>query len=389
MSGRDVSNKAGLRYVRLLGILAIAAVIFLYDDVWSILPKKVQYIPGMERVIEEVFPQERYILQEPVSFMIDEIDVVIIGIVSDNKSTYVTMSGNGYWRDESIQLQSEPGVKYTLEAAGATSSSGEWTQSYRYEGKLELGERVSIIIGGDQETIIPITLEKAETFSRIEEMGANAVAGDISITAAVRQLGDRMRIALIPQHDENLQIREYGLSGNRAGEKISVIDNTGEEHKPENYIGAWSPVREYYFSLSDRAEVNRYTFLIPELSAAYKDSVRMKLDVPAAGETVPLGKAFVLAGFPVEITKLEHAEGNHLRIYVDTHYDEQAPKALRGFRLDSMSYSASYSKPGAAMEYIEFGIAPEAESVRVTFTEPEVIIRGPWRFELPVKGPRH
>ena len=57
-------------------------------------------------------------------------------------------------------------------------------------------------------------------------------------------------------------------------------------------------------------------------------------------------------------------------------------RVLKNFRLEGRSYM-SYSNPDTfTVEYFQFAIEPEQKSIKLTFENPEVTIRGPWKLEL-------
>lgn len=273
------------------------------------------------------------------------------------------------------------GSAYTIKSAQSVWTHGNWTGAFWHQGKLNMKRQAKIIILGNPETVIPVTLTQAETFESYKDMGETAVVQDVAITSIAHRVDERARISLVSRHPDAFRISDYGIHGVHPDKKISVVDETGKTYEFERYMGISSPAREFYFQLAESGAKN-YTVTIPEINVIYKDKANLTLDIPREVEA-KANLTFELAGTPVTITKLERADNNRLRVYVDLSYNDQAPTSLHNFRIDRMSHSAKLNEQTRAMEYLEFEIEPNSKKVKLTLTDPEVIIRGPWKFELP------
>ena len=91
---------------------------------------------------------------------------------------------------------------------------------------------------------------------------------------------------------------------------------------------------------------------------------------------------FRLAGFPVTVTRTERLEDNQLRMYLDLHYQENADRSLHSFRIDTLSHNGKLHEQTRELEYLQIQVDPGSKDMKLTFTSPQVVIRGPWVFEF-------
>ncbi|GGH18397.1 DUF4179 domain-containing protein [Paenibacillus segetis] len=366
-----------------LAFILITTTIF-NTQVIAAIQKALQYFPGTGMVIEEEVPQERYGLEKPVTTQIDGGTVVITGMLVDEKMTYITMSGTNSKRVQSIKIINEQGIEFSLESSGGTWTSDKWARDYWYQGKLDIKGHVQVIIGENPGTVIPLTLTKAETFNSYQDMGETSTANGVTITAIANRVGERARISLVSQHSKEFRISDYdGMYGVHEDKKLNMKDETGKVYELEHYMGLSSPASEFYFDLSGN-DVKTYSLTIPEINVTYDDTAKISFNIPSqVGIPVVDNKTFEIAGFPVKITKLERVENNRLRVYADLNYNENSSKALHNFKINA-SHMAKLDERTMSLEYLEFDIEPGNKVVKLTISDPEVVIRGSWKFELPV-----
>lgn len=163
----------------------------------------------------------------------------------------------------------------------------------------------------------------------------------------------------------------------RGQEELFVEDNLCRKYDLHfnQFIGS----EEFYFTLKEPLPES-YTITIPEIHVVYFEQAKVKFPVPDHIEEV--NKNVELSGFEVIVTKVERVGDTEVRVYVDVENDENSSHVLKNFRLEGRSYM-SYSNPDTfTVEYFQFAIEPEQKSIKLTFENPEVTIRGPWKLEL-------
>ncbi|WP_256760484.1 hypothetical protein [Cohnella sp. WQ 127256] len=386
---QEDSRRKNKRVRRRVGaIVAALALIFLSTDlmnhnyVWASIQKALQFVPGIGIVKEEDSSSERYVLKQPISLNVGEGSIMITGILSDEDMTYITMVGKNTQRFESITLVSEQGAEYNLRSSTASWSSTEWTSGFWHKGKLNIGgENIKLIFPLEPTIEVPITLAKAETVSSYQDMGETATANGVSITAIADRVGEQARISFVARHSEDFDISDYGIYGvhmHDESQKLYVLNDTGKKVEIEHIRGVSSPASEFYFGLSGKAG-GHYTLSLPEISVTYKDEVSIKVSTEAKQLW---NQTFEIAGFPVTITRIEKLKENGLRVYMDFHYNEEAPASLYNLDIEGFSNVAKLNERTGAIDYIEFEVEPGSKQVNLKLIRPGVIMRGPWQFEF-------
>ncbi|MBS4196385.1 DUF4179 domain-containing protein [Lederbergia citri] len=364
-----------------LVVIILSSAVF-NTQVLATIQKALQYIPGIGTVVEDDAPQERYVLDQPISTEVDGGSLVVTGMVVDDEMTYITMNGTNVEKYQSVKLVNGKGEEYTIKSSQMVwGSNGKWTGSYWHEGKLDLKGQMKLIIAENPEIVIPLTLNKAKSFDRYQDMGGTAAVNGVTITAIANKMDGLARVALVSQQPKDLKIIDFGIDGVHEDKRLYVADVAGKVYPIQYDWGLSNPVREFYFDLSG-SDGKTYNMTIPEINVTYDDKVKLSLDIPSHG-VIDVEKSFEIAGFPATITKLERINDDQLRLYVNLNYNEQTSKSLHNFRIDSMSHMAKINEQTKELEYLEFDIKPNSKKVKITLTEPEVIIRGPWKFELP------
>ncbi|MCD9022544.1 hypothetical protein [Cohnella silvisoli] len=364
----------------LLGLILLTVVIS-NTQVLAAIQKALQFVPGIGIVKEEDSPTARYVLKNPITKQIGEGSIVITGIMVDQQMTLITITGTNTTRFEKVKLVNEQGAEFTVKRSMSTWGSHEWSASFWYDGQLDLKGSVKLFLEEKPEVVIPLTLVQADTFTSYADMGETATANGITITAIANRVDDKARFSLVAQHSKDIKINDYGFFGLYAHEnqKMNVMDSNGKKLPIENIHGIFAPASEFYFKLSE-GNGNSYELTIPEIYTEAQDKV--KIEIPTE-TTENLNQTFEIAGFPVTITRIDRLDDKSLRMYVDLHYSENTPASLHMFSLDSMSNVARMNDQTGELVYLEFDVEPNHEKQKITFARPEVLIRGPWKFELP------
>lgn len=365
----------------LLGLVLLTSVMF-NTHVVAAIQKALQFVPGIGMVKEEDAPTNTYMLKQPITVQVGEGAIVITGIMIDEQMTYITMTGTDTSRFESIKLINGHGTEFTVKRSLSSWSSNEWVASFWQKGKLDIQEQATLIIETNQKLKVPLTLVKAETYASYSDMGETATTNGVSITAIANRVGEKARISLVAQHTKEYRIVDYGIYGIYMHEdkKLNVMDRAGNNLEVENIRGISAPASEFYFKISE--EDSSYILTLPEINVRYND--QLSITIPSE-TTDNLNKTFEIAGLPVTVTSIERISDTMLRVYVDLHYNEQSARSLHMFSIDSMSHGGQMNDQTGELEYLEFEIEPDSRQVNLKLVHPEVILRGPWKFELPAE----
>jgi hypothetical protein len=364
----------------LLGLILLTVAIS-NTQVLAAIQKALQFVPGIGIVKEEEVPADRYVLKSPITKQIGEGSIVITGVMVDQQMTLISITGTNTTRIERVKLVNEQGAEYTVERSMSSWSPRDWTASFWYDGQLDLKGSVKLLLEEKPEIVIPLSLVQADTFSTYADMGETATANGVTITAIANRVNDKARFSLVAQHSKNMKITDFGFSGLYAHEnqKMNVKDSTGKNIQIEHIRGMFAPASEFYFKLEE-GKGNSYSLTIPEINTEAQDEATIEIPTET---TENLNQTFEIAGFPVTITRIGRLNDKNIRMYVNLHYNENSPTSLHMFRLDSMSHSAKVNDQTGELVYLEFEADPGSKMQKLKITNPEILIRGPWRFELP------
>ncbi|MBE4909757.1 hypothetical protein IMZ08_17120 [Bacillus luteolus] len=381
------ANKRGMFKNRKILSASIAAILlfsatFFHTEVLAAVKKALQFVPGIGLVQEDDVPMERYILQNPVTMNVGNGIVVVNGLMVDEKMTIVEVEAKRIPSKQTLSIINRDGHEIKLSDASTITSSGEWKATYWHDGPINISEEIQLVLGGNKKIVIPITLEKAKTYESLNDLGEVSSVRGVEIIAIPQRVEDKVRVSFVSQHPKDFRIDQYGIHQMYAREEksLSVSDNKGREYAVEQVSGFLDP-SEFYFTL-EKDDVERYVVEIPEIYVSYSDEKQVRLDIPEDEATLDVH--FTLSEFPVRLTKIKRIEDNKVRLYVDVNFTEQTNKLLHNFRIMELSHMAKMNEDSGEVLYFEFAIEPPKNKVKLTFGEPQVLIKGPWTFELPV-----
>ncbi|SDX57657.1 hypothetical protein [Paenibacillus sp. CF384] len=362
-------------------VILMTAALVDHSRVWAAIQKALQFVPGIGIVKEEDVPMERFVMKQPITVKVGEGTILITGFMSDEEMTYLTMAGTDVPRLKQIEIVNDKGMKFTLGSSTASWGGAQWTSGFWHKGKLDLSGSVKLILPLDPAVEVEVQLSKAATYASYSELGATDTAAGVSITAITDRMDEKARVSLVSRHSDDFYVRDYGIYGvymHDDSRKLQVTDETGKQLEIEKIPGVSSPASEFFFGVPKQSAGERYTLTLLEISVTYTEEVQIK--VPTAANE-HLNQTFEIAGFPVTITKVERVKETGLRIYLDMHYDEHATASLFNFSLNTSSMVKLDEQTGEA-SYMEFDMEPGSKKVSLKIIRPEVVIRGPWTFEL-------
>jgi len=358
-------------------IVLLSTAAMYHSQVMAAVQKAIQYIPGIGVVEEEEQSGNSYVLDETKEVQVEGGTVTVTNIVVDGEQTYVVLNGDGSPKYQEITIINESGKEYIVKSSHSSWSSKQWTTWFWKDEALSLSGNVQVVIG---ETRISVKMVEAKSYESFKEMGITDKTNDLAITAIPSRDSEKGRIAFVSQHSEKFKIANYGFNSVHEEKELSITDPDQNQYEINRYKGISQPTNEFYFQLAAE-DVSHYNLRIPEVNVQYKDEKKITLPLP--DDEIEMNKTFKLAGYPVDITKLERTDEDELRIYVDVHYDKQDARSLHNFRIKHTSHMAKVDLQTRAIQYLQYKVDWNKKNVNLTFSEPQVLLRGPWKYEIP------
>lgn len=362
--------------VALFGTVAVGP-----GTVWAKLQRALQYIPGMNIVVEDKEKQmERYVLRSPVERKAGKSFMKIEGVVIEENQALVNITASFiHFKDSSVYFRNKEGQQLKLEFRGGSSDGTKWDGTFYYSGRVRDAEDLELVFAGEETIVFPLALEKAKSYSSYAEMGPTANVNGISITAIAAEENNQTKINLVSPPIEGARIDYYGLGHGSAG--ITLKDKNGRNYPVFKDSGFTIPLAEFYFD-TGTAGTQDFILSIPYVGLVYYDEQEtIKIDIPEQG-MAKINKTVKLAGFPVDFEKIERLDKDTVRVHVDVHYDKKAKASLRGFNLDKQSWGGEMDEKTGALRTLEFDVASYRRSVALRLKEPLVIKQGPWEMNI-------
>ncbi|CAG7651579.1 hypothetical protein PAESOLCIP111_06344 [Paenibacillus solanacearum] len=369
-------------------ILVVAAVIGSSADVRADIKKALRFIPGFGYVQEEDRAQPMFVLPKPAVKQVEDGELRIDAILVEASRTLVQVSGKG--RAEApneLAFVTADGKTYPFKRA-MLATSGEWQGMYYYEGTIPVTAETDIILKLGRTNIGPLRLTEPKTGDELQDLGMAATTNGIKVAAVVTPLtGDKMKVNLLSQLPQGMKLESYGLQPINSAIRTVLLDETGEAVTIPEDSGF---VKKAEFDFEDGSGgKSRYTLSIPYLRVVHTEAPfqTVTLPVPAAGESQDLNISVTVAGFPVQLYRIERADAKNVRIFADVHFDADAPATLQDFRVDMIdphrqSYSWKVTDDTRAMDRMQLEILPEMKQLTFKIGEPWILFKGPWNIEL-------
>lgn len=381
--GRRRRLALGAAAIALAGCVALGGALWNTEAMAS-LRQALDFVPGIGVVNKTDETERRLVLKEPVEWEEGSGQMWVTSISADDAMTYVVMNGSGVRLADAITLI-QNGEETVLPRAMSTRATGEWRASFWSKGKAKLEEGgVTLVVQTEDEARnirIPLVLEQAEAYASYEELGPTVTANGISVTAAVTKAGDKTRIYLASRHSDEFRISSYGVT-EWYGIRLAVHDDRGTEYEVEQVASISSPGDDFYVRLPQEEE-RSYTLTIPAIAVSYADTASVALPVETRAD---LNMELELAGLPLTVTGTEVTDNGTMKVYVDTHYDGNAPRSLATFSLEGQSHMAKLDEAMLTTEFVEFDVGPGQSKAQLTLGRPEVVVRGPWVMQFGGKG---
>ncbi|MDP4089118.1 MAG: hypothetical protein Q8930_07590 [Bacillota bacterium] len=340
---------------------------------------KLFFIPGSPEAVEDK-GKAMFILNEPVEFKNNGFDITVSSVTKDADGLTIVMDGNDSTNTGKLTIEDKKGNKYVC-ASYEVAGGGTWIGSY-YFNNIPADVASFNILYSDK-TVIPITLEKAESYADYASMGPTDEQNNVAITLVPRKVEDKIWFNLIQHPMQHREISIYGRDTLGGTDPIDILvkDDNGKSYTlghPENF----GTTSRFCFKPDSSAE--RFTVTLPEITLKYKVDNEVTLPMPAEGET-QVNKTIEMHGFTMKITKIMRA-GNKVTVYVDTGYDANKSENLGivNLDMDAMSIDSveSNRNENVATDYFKFDINPWNRKLKIKFKDMTTIMKGPWTFEV-------
>lgn len=366
--------------------LIISSFQLLPNSVLAEIRARLQFIPGIGKVVEKEGEENLYILDKTIKTPYKSGEIIIKSVIKKGESIELVINGErlNWILGEHIKIKNGNGSFY--ESKGYSIGgvrTGTWEGYYSFKGDLRKDNLLTIVI--EDELEIPITLVEAKSFENYSSIGATDKKNGVAITAVSSKEDDSIKINLIYPPLEGKEIISFAkvYRDLKIQYDMKVTDDKGNVYElkyPSAYRKALS---EFTFKGNNDAEY--YNLKIPFIELEYKDKANVEVDIPSDGK-LQINKQFSIAGFKVEITNVERLDKNNIRIYVDTFYDRNKVESLKSIVLDSsklpMRGYMTHFSDDESIEYFEFEIKPSMKNITLSFIEAETELQGPWEVKI-------
>lgn len=415
-------------------ILIIFGLLFVAypNEVIAVLKKPLNYIPGINTVMDSEESSERYVLEQPITIKHDGMKIELMSVIVQNDNNYIFVNARG--NDKRIFIEGNGKCSYNMEVrfnnneiyklpTGTISSSvNVWDASksnlYGASEKknnkkftYKDGDTIEVIIGNDDKAIIPVTLIKAPSFEDYSELGPTTEVKDISITAIPTFSDKDLTINLVSP--QNQMIDEYALSPSFSfnqdkfkykgilNERIALCDNEGNLINGEGVDMYSPPLSEFHFDITE-SDSDKFKLVIPYIKMKYNIDKDFKIELPEVGEFFEYDDYVLnLNDYKLKINKIERPKsdsGEIVKIYLDTGYNENLDESMYEIRLNCIipffsepfyqSWGGSYGEGDdenmvGALKVVD--ITLNKEDLRKFDLHIDSIItikKGPWEFEI-------
>ena len=342
--------------------------------------EKLYFIPGLGKAVVNK-EADIYILPSHIQFSHKGSNITISSITKDNTNMTINMYANNPLQLSKLTIEDESGNQYTNFMA-STGIGDNWIGTYNFSNIPNEVNNFKILLSDTVK--IPIKLKMAESYSDFQSMGPTDIKNNFGITLVYQYLADKIQFNLIQHQSQNKHVYLYGKSDIEGHNHINVLINDDKDksytlNHPTSYMGTLS---EFSFT-PDNNSVN-YTVHVPEITLKYAAANEIILPMPAEGET-SVNKTIEMNGFPLKITRILR-EGNKVKVFVDTNFNEDKPENLSTISLDMNAMSLNMYKWNftnqITTESYEFNINPKDKKLKIKFSEMYTIMKGPWTFEI-------
>ncbi len=347
--------------------------------------KLLYYVPGFDSQIME----EKNFLSatQPVVVKNGDQMLEVMGMVSDSSNTYlhIRMNKVGITRDnwkDKMQLK-DPVGRLVPAKSGSWSSGGNNTEGWFTFAPLASNSRaVTVLISGYPELSARVYLVQSDNLMGLDEVGISAAAQGIKITAVPELREESLIVNLLFQNAPGARVNSIG----------DAPFTQAELHGPNGIFSLLENHRtDLKFAITG-PEPEMMKLIIPELVVAEQEKpVKLKIPIPAAGQSIALDTKLALGRHTLLIKRIERLN-NSLRIYLDS----QSPAGwkLSWFYLEEwesawssrvLSYCGQRDEITRKIQYFEVDLDElkrQENYVVLMLKNPDSIVQGPWEFNI-------
>ncbi|GAA0182231.1 hypothetical protein SH2C18_46440 [Clostridium sediminicola] len=417
-------------------ILIIFGLLFVAypNEVIAVLKKPLNYIPGINTVMDSEESSERYVLEKPISINQDGMKIELMSVIVQNDDNYIFVNARG--NDEKI-FSEENGYKsinmlvkfrngqvYNLKSGSMFSGGNDWNASYNNWSDVnekniksrflyKEGDTIEVIIGTEDKVNIPVTLIKAPSFEDYSEIGPTTEVNDISVTAIPSFDDNDLTINLASPKIQGQMIDQYALSPDFSfnqdrfkykgilNERIALYDDYGNLVKGKGVGSYTPPLSEFHFDITESVS-NKFKLVIPYIKMKYNIDKKFRIKLPEVGESLEY-EDYILDfnDYKLKINKIERINtipGESVKIYFDTGYDEYLDESMYSIMLAPgikafdepiyQSWSGNFGEDDdenmvGALKVVDISLNKEGLKKFDLYIDSIITIkRGPWKFEI-------
>ncbi|MFD2672963.1 hypothetical protein [Marinicrinis sediminis] len=362
--------------------LLLTSTIVYKSEVLAALQKALHFVPGIG-VVEDENSTQKYILSKPTTIQVGNGELTIKGMMMDAKMIYIFLTSSSIDKINGLTITNEQGTSYVLDKSHLTSTEGKWSCVFWYKGKPEVTDQVEVTFNDYPNTSVPLNLKPSKIVHDYDMLGETMNSENISITAIPARMDDKASVTIVSQHNEDFTIEDYGInfinSPHSPIQSIEVFDEQGESYPIERDIGISSPANEFFFTINENAK--KIFIHIPEINVTYHDRILHSIKMPQE-DSKRLDQTVYIANHPVTFTKVELITKENQRwakVFVDVNFQQNAKSSLHHFGVDGIVLNEETN----IIEYLLVKVDEDSNKIDLWLTDPQVIIRGPWMFEVP------
>ncbi|WP_243014219.1 hypothetical protein, partial [Brevibacillus borstelensis] len=372
-------------------LVLLGAAIGLSEEVRAELKKILQFLPGFGTV-SEGNGHPVYVLEKPVSAEARGSEWKVDGIMIGEQEASIRLRGTGGHAPDKITLSTGQSDKerYEFKHGTFTSSSNGWKASYTYRGAIPFSGHEAVFVELPVAVIGPLPLVLAKQAGNLDGLGPTAAKNGVTITAVTTPMAQkRIRVNLLSILPDGLELDSFGIDPlNKSEETRLKLTNERGGNLEIQKDSIFANQNEFFFTGSPQ-DLERYRLSIPYIRVADKHAPQQQVTVPVPLQegSANIDQTVLLAGFPVDFTKVERVDSETVRVHVNVRFDSGLAKTLQSFKVytqnaDRMSYMWKAAEDTGAIEYLELEVQPGMEELTFSIGEPRYLLKGPWQMVI-------
>lgn len=373
----------------LVGVLSIGGAIF-SPQLSGAIQKALQFIPGIGIVEQEDSTAESYMLSEPVEIKHNNQPATVTAmLVQKDTTTIETIEYSQNVHNLNIRNESGKEYKSVHVAIVGDSNSPYSTVTYKFKGHLDIKNQAQLYYEDNPSEVFTIPLSGVKNLDSLSAIGKSVDIQDLQITAIPTPAGQKGRIFLNATDSNGFRYDDLFAAAKKGdlilNKGLSITDEWGHDYPIDNMgVRTATPFKDIYFNLGSPA-VKKYTLTIPQLIRVGQEEANFSVNIPEGTEG-PLNQSFTIAGFSVKLTKFVKFQspnnGTLSEVYVEVSDTLGLNRTLKDFDI-SIDQGRRYDATTGVLKSFTIGyIYNDTTKREVHITNPKIIMKGPWKFEL-------